>query len=224
MPVTREKAESMEHEGPERPEGEKPTPPPGAVNEQVQHASVSARVPQHVGRGILSTGAVVFDGPHEYVIDFLQRLGAPHTVAARVALSHAVFGQFITALRDNLKMYSNRFGTPPALPVPPQPPNRTSISDLYDQLKLSDEMLSGVYSNAVMIGHTPSEFWFDFITTFYPRSAVSCRVFLAAQQVPGLLETLSSAQQAHQRRRAGEQPPPPKEEEGGKDEGTTDQG
>lgn len=222
--------DSEEHErpeGPERPEGEKPMPPSGAVNEQVQHASVSARVPQHVGRGILSTGAVVFDGPHEFVIDFLQRLGAPHTVAARVALSHAVFGQFITALRDNLKMYSSRFGAPPALPVPPQPPNRTSISELYDQLKLSDEMLSGVYANAVMIGHTPSEFWFDFITTFYPRSAVSCRVFLAAQQVPGLLETLSSAQQAHQRRQAGEQTQPPKDEGGGKregeGEGTTDQ-
>lgn len=213
----------MDSEEHERPEGEKPTPPPGAVNEQVQHASVSARVPQHIGRGILSTGAVVFDGPHEYVIDFLQRL-APHTVAARIALSHAVFGQFITVLRDNLKMYSNRFGAPPSLPVPPQPPNRTSISDLYDQLKLSDEMLSGVYANAVMIGHTPSEFWFDFITTFYPRLAVSCRVFLAAQQVPGLLETLSSAQQAHQRRRTGEQPQPPGEEGGGKGEGTTDQG
>lgn len=189
-----------------RPEGE-PSPPPGAVNEQVQHASVSARVPPHIGHGILSTGAVVFDGPHEFVIDFLQRLGAPHSVAARVTLSHAVFGQFIQALRDNLKMYEGRFGAPAPLPVPPQPQARTSISELYEQLKLPDEMLSGVYSNAVMIGHTPSEFWFDFITTFFPRSAVSCRVFLSAQQIPALLDTLASAQQAHQRRRSGEQPP-----------------
>jgi hypothetical protein len=196
----------MSADDPGRPEGE-PTPPPGAVNEQLQHASVCARVPPHIGHGILSTGAVVFDGPHEFVIDFLQRLGSPHSVAARVALSHAVFGQYIQALRDNLKMYEGRFGAPAKLPAPPQPQNRTSISDLYEQLKLPDEMLSGVYANAVMIGHTPSEFWFDFITTFYPRSAVSCRVFLSAQQIPGLLETLSSAQQAHQRRRSGEQPP-----------------
>ncbi|HVW36280.1 MAG TPA: DUF3467 domain-containing protein [Pirellulales bacterium] len=189
-----------------RPEGEPNPPPPGAVNEQLQHASVSARVPAHIGHGIMSTGAVVFDGPHEFVIDFLQRLGAPHSVAARVTLSHAVFAQFIQALRDNLKMYEGRFGAPAPLPAPPQPPPRTSISELYEQLKLPDEMLSGVYSNAVMIGHTPSEFWFDFITTFYPRSAVSCRVFLSAQQVPGLLDTLASAQQAHQRRRT-EQPP-----------------
>lgn len=210
----------MNSEDPGRSEGEKPVPPPGAVNEHVQHPSVSARVPQHVGRGILSTGAVVFDGPHEFVIDFLQRLGAPHAVAARVALSHAVFGQFITALRDNLKMFQTRFGAPAPLPAPQQAQNRTSISDLYDQLKLPDEMLSGVYANAVMIGHTPSEFWFDFITTFYPRSAVSCRVFLAAQQIPALLETLTSAQQAHQRRRSGEQPPPAKAE----GEGPTAQG
>ena len=68
-------------------------------------------------------------------------------------------------------------------------------------------MLSGAYANAVMIGHTQWEFWFDFITTFYPRSAVSSRVFMAAPQVPRLLETLASAYQKFERSR-GHHPPP----------------
>lgn len=177
--------------------------PPGAVNEQVQHSSVSARVPANVGKGVFSTGAVVFDGAHEFVIDFLVRLGSPHQVAARVVLPHVVFSQYISALRDNVRKYEQRFGPPPSLPAPPPNQPRASISDLYDQLKLPDEVLSGVYSNAVMIGHTPSEFWFDFITTFYPRSAVSCRVYMAAQQIPGLLETLNSAYQRHRQRPEG---------------------
>src|SRR6185369_17655694 len=81
-------------------------------------------------------------------------------------------------------------------PAPAQPePAAPQIDDIYDQLKLPDEMLSGAYANAVMIGHTQWEFWFDFITTFYPRSAVSSRVFMAAPQVPRLLETLASAYQ-----------------------------
>lgn len=188
-----------------------PQPPqqPGAVNEQVQHSSVSARVPAHIGKGVFSTGAVVFDGAHEFVIDFLQRLGSPHGVAARIVLPHTVFSQYIAALRDNLRKYEQRFGPPAALPAPPPNQPRASISDLYDQLKLPDEVMSGVYANAVMIGHTPSEFWFDFITTFYPKSAVSCRVFLSAQQIPGLLDTLNSAFQRHRQRPEGPPPPPP---------------
>jgi len=44
-----------------------------------------------------------------------------------------------------------------------------------------------------MIGHGPHEFSFDFITNFYPQSAVSARVFLAAGQVARLAESLRGA-------------------------------
>lgn len=189
--------------------------PNRAINQQIQHQPVSARIPPSVGRGVFSTGAIVFEGPNEFLIDFVVRLGAPHTVASRVVLSHAVFAQFLQALRDNMKMYTERFGAPPKLPPPPPPPEgqaqqqQSPITDLYDQLKLPDEMLSGVYANGVMIGHTPSEFWFDFITNFYPRSAVSARVFLTAQQIPGLLDALNTSFQAHQKKLGHEPPPPP---------------
>lgn len=191
--------------------------PNRAINQQIQHQPISARIPPNVGRGVFSTGAIVFEGPNEFLIDFVVRLGQPHTVASRVVLSHAVFAQFLNALRENLKMYQDRFGTPPKLPTPPKPPEgeaqqqqQSPITDLYDQLKLPDEMLSGVYANGVMIGHTPSEFWFDFITNFYPRSAVSARVFLTAQQIPGLLDALTTSYQAHQRKfGGGGQPPAP---------------
>ena len=54
-----------------------------------------------------------------------------------------------------------------------------------------------------MIGHGASEFGLDFLTSFFPQSAVSARVFVSAGQVPRLLESLKSAvRQLEQRQQA----------------------
>jgi len=86
-----------------------------------------------------------------------------------------------------------------AAPVPANPnqnansPRRQNPQEVYDELKLRDEILSGSYANAVMIGHGPFEFSFDFITNFYPQSAVSCRVYMASGHVPRLLDSLKAS-------------------------------
>lgn len=83
---------------------------------------------------------------------------------------------------------------PPSSPPPnPNAPKRQNPQDVYDELKLRDEILSGSYANAVMIGHGPFEFSFDFITNFYPQSAVSCRVYMAAGHIARLLESLKAS-------------------------------
>lgn len=86
-----------------------------------------------------------------------------------------------------------------AAPVPANPnqnanaPRRQNPQEVYDELKLRDEILSGSYANAVMIGHGPFEFSFDFITNFYPQSAVSCRVYMASGHVARLLDSLKAS-------------------------------
>lgn len=205
-----------------------PNGPPeeGPYCEEIQHSQVSAVVPERVARGVFSTGAVVVQGVHEFILDFLLRMSQPQQVAARVVLPPGVVAQFIAALTDNLNNYQTKYGTP-AVPngpagQPAAPPSSpVSAQDLYEQLKLQDDVLSGNYANAVMIGHTPCEFCFDFITTFFPRSAVSCRVFMSAPGVPRLLESLKHSfekfqqkvqqQQQQQRRPPTEAPPPPDE-------------
>lgn len=251
-----------------------------------------ARVPDHVADGAFSTGAIVVSGPTEFIIDFLQTIGRPHKVAARVIIPHAVMPQFIEALAKNWSLYRDRFGvprqlagtgspataigatgipqpggpiiptappasqtaaeaaaaaesgdlnspsklgsafgstdvfpgaTPPAAPSTPpgqspptktgsgeaatgktsesmggtghQPPavRRPTPQEIYDDLKIPEHVLSGAYANGVMIGHGASEFGLDFLTSFYPQSAVSARVFLAAGQIPRLLESLQQA-------------------------------
>ncbi|MGB7323851.1 MAG: DUF3467 domain-containing protein [Rubripirellula sp.] len=184
-----------------------PEPPQSSDN----NPAVRARVPENVADGCFSTGAIVMTGPNEYIVDFLQTIGRPHKVAKRVVIPHPVMPQFIDALNTNLDLYKGRFGDPQAPPVQPPNPNqrRPSPQEIYDDLKLPDEVLSGVYANGVMIGHGASEFGLDFLTSFFPQSAVSARVFVAAGQVPRLLESLRGAvKQLEQRQKGGANPTP----------------
>ncbi|HID24119.1 MAG TPA: DUF3467 domain-containing protein [Planctomycetaceae bacterium] len=225
--------------GPEEQSGEGPQQPSEPVTQEIQHSLVSALVPERVARGAFSTGAVVLNGAHEFIIDFLLRMSKPHQVSARVVLPPAVIPRFIAALQENLENYTRRFG-PPKMPqlTPPQAAatgpsatqpasapagqpgapsaptsqqlHQTSAQELYEQLKIPDEELSGSYANAVMIGHTATEFSFDFITTFFPKSAVSKRVYMAAPNVPRLLDSLKHSFEQYQRKiAAARQNPPP---------------
>ena len=246
---------------------------PERHTQEIRHSQVSARVPEGVSRGVFSTGAVVLQGGHEFILDFLLRISTPQQVVARVVLPIGVVPQMIRALRDNLTNYENRFGFPtmpaplppqvtsssdainvgaglespePEAPAPPvsevpsgtsaggsgavgetvtpdaNPPQAAqqpqsaekttdasqkppSAEELYDELKLPDEMLSGVYANAVRIGHSATEFSFDFITTFFPRSCVSARVHLAAPNIPRLLDSLTHSFEQFQRKVAQQQ-------------------
>ncbi|MFM9965059.1 MAG: DUF3467 domain-containing protein [Planctomycetaceae bacterium] len=192
------------------------------VSQEVQNTHIGALVPESVAAGVFTTGAVVLNGPHEFILDFLLRMSKPQQVAARVVLPPAVVPRFIAALRDNLNNYTQRFGNPvmpgtPAHPMCPpataeayqqqlqQPQQQGSAQDLYEQLKIKDTELGGAYANAVMIGHTATEFLFDFITTFFPRSVVSARVYMAAPNVPRLLESLTHSFDQFQRKIAAAQ-------------------
>jgi hypothetical protein len=166
----------------------------GAYSQQVQHAPVGARLPDRVANGVFSTGVIVMEGPEEFVLDFVQGLNRPPRVAARVVLSPRVMSQFVAALRENLQKHEQAFGPPKPLPQPAVE-RRPSIQEIYQDLRLPDELLSGVYANTVMIGHSPSEFFLDFITRFFPTAAVSARVYLAASQVPKMLGALTTSLQ-----------------------------
>ena len=173
--------------------------------------ALRARVPDHVVDGVFSTGCIVMTGPNEFIVDFLQTIGRPQRVAKRVIIPHPVMPQFIEALNTNLDLYRNRFGDPP---TPPQATNadpnarKPTPQEIYDDLKMPDEVMSGTYANGVMIGHGASEFGLDFLTSFFPQSAVSARVFLAAGQVPRLLDSLRNAIRQLQQRQQQSFPSP----------------
>ena len=134
-------------------------------------------MPDDVADGCFSTGAIVMTGPSEFIVDFLQTIGRPHRVARRVVIPHPVMPQFIEALNTNLDLYKSRFGEPPAPPTQnPNQARRPTPQEIYDDLKMPDEVLSGVYANGVMIGHGASEFGLDFLTASFRNqpSAHAC--------------------------------------------------
>ena len=176
--------------------------------QEIQHSQVSALVPEQVAKGAFSTGAVVLNGSHEFILDFLLRMTRPHQVVTRVVMPPAVVPQMLQALRQNMENYQRRFGPIPTVPQPlgeqPQQPQQqqqnVSAQDLYDQLKFPDNEMSGAYANAVMIGHSATEFSFDFITTFFPRSVVSSRVYLTAANVPRFVDSLQHSFDQYQKK------------------------
>jgi hypothetical protein len=164
-------------------------------SEQVRAQHVTARVPEGVSQGVFSTGVILMTGANEFVIDFVQNVGPPASVAARVVVPHGVLPQLIEALRKNLDAYGQRFGLPPDLPKPPPGAKRPTVQEIYDELKIADDVLPGAYANGLMIGHTASEFKLDFLTNLFPHSAVSSRVFVSAPQVPRMIESLNATYQ-----------------------------
>jgi hypothetical protein len=199
----------------DRPGGQTPSPPPGSFTQEVRHSQISARVPESVSRGVFSTGVVVLQGAQEFALDFVQRLVSPHQLVARVILPPPVVPQLLGALKQNLQMYQERFGPPPALRAAPPPSQPPPVANIYEEVKIPDELLGGVYANAALITHSQTEFCLDFITNMYPRSAVACRVYLAVPQLPALLQSLAQAFQQYQQRLAGGPPKEPPEPRAG---------
>lgn len=174
---------------------------------EVQHRQLSARVPEAVARGVFSTGAIIIGGATEFVLDFCLRMVRPHQVVARVVLPPPVLPQMIAALNESIAGYEARLGPIPPLPAPAS--ERTpSLQEVYEELKLSDEQLSGAYANVVMIAYGGAEFCLDFVSGFFPRSAVSSRVYMAAPHVLRLRDSLTQTHAEHLRRLAARRNPP----------------
>src|SRR5436309_14806484 len=105
------------------------TPPPGpggpgqpnkegTFSQEFRHQPVSARVPERLSEGVLSTGVLVLDGPNEFVLNFMQALTRPFRVASPIVLSAPVMKQLVVAVRDYIARYEQRFGSIPPLPKP----------------------------------------------------------------------------------------------------------
>ena len=173
---------------------------PGAFSQDLKLSPTTARVPDRIRAGVCATGVVVLNGPHEFMLDFVQRLTSPQQLVARVIVPPTLMPALLKALADNIQNYTTRFGPPPALPSPPPGTPIPPIEEVYEQMRLADETLSGSYCNTVVIAHGPAEFCFDFVTSGFPRSVVAARVLMAAPHAPKMLESLKRSWEQFQRR------------------------
>lgn len=172
----------------------------GAYSQDVQFRATTARVPESIRGGVAANGAVVLNGPHEFMVDFVQRLCSPQHLVERIIIPVSLMPAFIQALSDNVDNYTARFGPPPTLPSPPPGTPIPPIEEVYEQMRVSDDTLTGHYCNTVMVVHSAAEFCFDFITAAFPRSVVCARVVVAAPHGPKLLESLRRSWEQYQKR------------------------
>ena len=84
-----------------------------------------------------------------------------------------------------------------------------NVDEVYHDLKQSEDVMCGVYANALLIVFNASDFCLDFIVNLYPRAVVTARVFMGAAQVSILLGSLGQAWQNLQAKQQQHQPPRP---------------
>lgn len=58
------------------------------------------------------------------------------------------------------------------------------------QIKASDEVIKGFYSNNVMITHTDGEFMIDFISIFPPHGVLGSRIIISPSHAKRILVAL----------------------------------
>jgi hypothetical protein len=59
------------------------------------------------------------------------------------------------------------------------------------QVKMNDDVLKGVYANALQVQHTKDEFVIDFMTLFPPNGLVSARVFATPANFKRMISALT---------------------------------
>ncbi len=68
------------------------------------------------------------------------------------------------------------------------------------QVKVSDEVLKGVYANMVQVSHGQEEFVLDFMNVFPPQGIIASRVIVS----PGHMKRLIAAMQENIKRYEGQ--------------------
>jgi hypothetical protein len=197
----------MSEQQPQNPSNN-PEKPAEQVSQAVQYSQISARVPEKLNRGVFATNALVLSGNQELICDFLLRMVPPYLLAARVVLPYSALGPMVNAIAENVEKFKARFGAPSTPPPPPPNTPQPNIVEVYDQLKISEEVAVASYANTLMISHTASEYCMDFILDAFPRPVVTQRIYLSAPQVPGFLNTLKRSFEQLQQRVSQQQLPP----------------
>ncbi|GIT31045.1 MAG: hypothetical protein Ct9H300mP1_30910 [Planctomycetaceae bacterium] len=132
-------------------------------SQEVQHQQLSARVPDHVAQGVFSTGAVVLNGHHEFIPDFLLRMTG--LTAWRLAsCCHLRWGpddfrgpREPGQLRDTVRPRS-----PAPQPLTTHPPTQPTPQELYETWAGGRDDQRDL-RQAVMVGTpAPSSRWISY--------------------------------------------------------------
>ena len=69
-------------------------------------------------------------------------------------------------------------------------PGQNAGQDQQIQVKVTDEVLKGVYANMAQIGHTGEEFIIDFMNLFPPQGIINSRVIISPSHMKRIIAAL----------------------------------
>jgi len=234
-------------------EFDRPESPHEPYHQQVQHQSISARLPESLGGGVLSTSSLIVESGDMFLIDFVNGSAPPARLVARVVVTPTTMQQFLSALTQACDK-SQAPRRPPAAAAGQDRPaedagsesgvagavgtetvsasggtaaksghaagqagqggqagkassggggSPRSVEDIYAELKFTDDRLCGAFANTVIIRHSVDEVVFDFISNYFPRAVVTCRVAMATSRVDRFRRSLEDAFRKYQEKKRG---------------------
>lgn len=169
---------------------------------QVQHSLATARIPDAVGAGVFANEMVILKGSGEIAIDFIQGMASPRRLATRAIMNLETAAQMVKSLESAmdgcvLTMNGCTFVLSGGSGIRWMGPedqekkqDEVSVSQIYETTKITDDVLVGRYANMVHVSQSNGTFCLDFVTTLFPRSVVTARVFLAMYHATELLNSL----------------------------------
>jgi hypothetical protein len=198
-------------------------------HQQVQHQSVSARLPDSLGGGVFCTSSLIVESGDMFLIDFVNGSAPPVRLMARVVVTPVTMQQFLAALNQSCeKARSARRQDRPGGALPPETSGgaalgvgsetvgagspaskpgggqqQRSVEDIYGELKFTDDILCGAFANTVIIRHSVDEVVFDFISNYFPRAVVTCRVAMATSRVERFRRSLEDAFRKYEEKHRG---------------------
>jgi hypothetical protein len=190
----------------------------------VQHQSVAARIPDSLAGGVFCTSSLIVESGDMFLIDFVNGSAPPVRLVARVVVTPVTMQQFLAALNQSCEKAktarrADRPGEPAGaaslgigsetigagLPAGGKAGGvqQRSVEDIYGELKFTDDMLCGAFANTVIIRHSADEVVFDFISNYFPRAVVTCRVAMATSRVERFRRSLEDAFRKYEEKHRG---------------------
>lgn len=159
------------------------------MNEPSDQLPPSPRIDPNTSQGAYATGLVVVHTRDEFLLDFIAGFASPPRIVGRVIVTPPYLKRMLTALLENIGRYEQTYG---AMSVPPENTRAKAglVHDLYAKLHVAEELLGGVYSNALSVRHTRDEFIMDCMTNFPPSSKVTARLIVSPIHMRRIISVL----------------------------------
>lgn len=147
------------------------------------------RIDPLVSQGAYSTGVIVMHTRDEFMLDFISGLESPARLIGRVLTTPPHAKRLLRALLENFGRYEEKYGAV-SQQIEGSRAKPGQVKEIYGQLQISDEVLSGIFSNGTVIKHTQDLFIMDFTVNLPPAPKINARILMSPLHLRRIISVL----------------------------------